>query len=869
MNDIKQKLELIDKQLAGPGDLHKKIISTSPLAFVATGMITGIVIQNTLWLSTWLWLIILILFAAGAFVFFAIQRLPSNNQSSIINPTTLKLRRTGNQFITVYLVLACFACLGAIRLACFYQKPPDDISNFVTGESTLATIRGSVITEPYFDANPQWQFARFAHTDPVTSFYLKLNEVKTIEGWAKVSGTVRVQVDEPVLDVKAGDYIQAYCRLDRFKPPSNPGQFNTAEYLARRGVYIAASVKSRGIELLNSNRKNILAKIRTRLRQTATQALLDSPYPQDQNQGLLQALLLGYRANIDSKTYIAFRRTGLLHFVCLSGMNFGIVIGIIWWLCKTAGLMKPARSIVCIIAAIVFLLAVPPNAPALRAGIISLVFCASFFFRRSPNPVNSLSLAAIILLLIRPTELFEPSWKLSFAAILGLLLFCERIHFFLYEKITGISWFEEVPESKPFYQIAVRPGPYILRLFSTSLTAWLATAGISLYHFCTINWLTSIWTVLVSPLIAAISVIGYLKIVIALFLPTAASILGVILNILSGWLIWIVNHIADLNISEILIGTTPVVIIIFYYAFIVFAVFAHFRRPLTKKIICTVSALSLIIFLGAAKWQRTHRDDLILTCLDVGHGQVILAELPGKTNILFDAGSLHKDNIGGRIVAPFLDYIGINKIDNIIISHNDTDHINGIPEIVEHCDISGVYANDAFFSKADQRGTAKFLNDWLNKNALKVQRLGKELNSNSPAAIKFLWPDEQIYPYEQLKDNDKSLVCLMEFAGRKILLTSDIEKFAQIKLLQKESDLKADIAVVPHHGSARTLDDDFLKSLDAEILICSCSVTQYEKQQIPLQTNTAALFYTPRDGAVTIRIDKNGKIKTDIFIKQK
>ena len=71
----------------------------------------------------------------------------------------------------------------------------------------------------------------------------------------------------------------------------------------------------------------------------------------------------------------------------------------------------------------------------------------------------------------------------------------------------------------------------------------------------------------------------------------------------------------------------------------------------------TITAiLTLTLYLGAVKWQRTYRDDLMLTCLDVGHGQTIMAQLPGNHNILFDAGSLHRRDIGTQIVAPYLEH---------------------------------------------------------------------------------------------------------------------------------------------------------------------------------------------------------------------
>ncbi|HEW79323.1 MAG TPA: hypothetical protein ENH34_05090 [Phycisphaerales bacterium] len=167
----------------------------------------------------------------------------------------------------------------------------------------------------------------------------------------------------------------------------------------------------------------------------------------------------------------------------------------------------------------------------------------------------------------------------------------------------------------------------------------------------------------------------------------------------------------------------------------------------------------------------------------------------------------------------------------------------------------------------NQPGTAKFLNDSLREKGLKIQPLGRDLNLSSSAGVEILWPSEQAGRNEQLADNDKSQVTLIEFAGKKILLCSDIEKFAQRQLLQLFPNLKADIVVVPHHGSVKTTDADFLENLDADILIYSCSRRQYERtsrDSLPVtrDPNKAKLFYTARDGAITVCIDKDGRIKT-------
>jgi competence protein ComEC len=853
MDDIQRKLELIDKQLAGGtlANFHKQNVSTAPLLFVAVGLIAGILVQDTFGLPVWFWLVSIGVCAAATIILYVVFSI-----SYVVKEENLPC-------VIAYIAAMSFLCLGAMRLISFEQPRSDDICNFVGEERKLATIRGSVITEPYINKNQNWEFAKFMHTDPTSSFYLKLGEVETVDGWAKVSGTVRVQVDEPMLDLKTGDYIQAYCWLDRFEKATNPGQFDMAKYLARKNVFVAASVDSQdAIEVLQSGSTGFFVKIKRKAREIAVQSLLGSTYPQDESEDLLLALVLGYRTEMDIATLEAFRRTGLLHFVCLSGMNFGIFVGMIWWLCKTAGLRRKAQATVCIIAAAMFVLVVPSNPPAFRAAIMCLVFCSSFFFRRQSNPFNSLALAAVILLMIKPTELFEVSWQLSFAAVLGILLFTDRIHFFLYEKITSHSWFEQKLKRKGFTRIISRPAPILLNLFCISLAAWLASAGILLYNFYTIQPLTSIWTVVASPFIAVISFAGYLKLLVGLVLPTAASMLDVIIKPLSGWLIWLVKHMAQIDVSQVLVGHLSVWLVVFYYCIISFIAFIHFKRPFVKKLMCAAAALAIIVPLGITKWQRTHRDNLIMTCLDVGHGQAILAQLPGKANILFDAGSLHKNDVGRRIVAPFLDYSGINRIDSIVISHNDVDHINGILEVAEHCKVKNIYANDAFFTdmKTDPNGTAKFLETLLSKNDFKIKGL-EDLNLNSAAKIKILWPNKKATYYEQLSDNDKSLVSLIQFGNVKILLCSDIERFAQAELFRIYPNLKADIVIVPHHGSTRTSDAGFLEKLGSDISIVSCGRRDYERQRTARTENKAKSFYTARDGAVAVRISKDGTIR--------
>ncbi|MHC4742825.1 MAG: ComEC/Rec2 family competence protein [Planctomycetota bacterium] len=851
MDPIQRKLELIDKQLAGR-DLHGQLITTAPLFFAAAGLIVGIVLQSAISPITsdgqllWLWALLSAVFTVAALVLFAVPA------------------RKSKPKLLAYLASSCFVCLGAIRLISFNHLEPDDISRFVGSDSKPARIRGVIITEPYVQRHSDWAFAKFKFTDPASSFYLKLTEAKTPEGWARLGGTVRVRVDGPVLDLKAGDYVEAYSLLERFKPATNPGQFDTAAHLAGRNVFVAASVKSRdGIELLRSPPTGAFTRIRATIRQAAARALLGGLPADGSGRGMLQALLLGYRGEIDSATYRAFRKTGLLHFVSLSGLHFGILVGIVWWLCKTAGLMKRGRALVCIFAIALFLMVVPARAPTLRAAIIGWIFCASLLFRRNPNSMNTLSLAAIILLLIRPSQLFEAGWQLSFGTVFGILLLESPIKYAIKDAIDRLADELDYREFRRTAELAGKLPNGPVAMFSVGLAAWLGGAGILLYHFGEITPMASLWTVLVFPLVGAILTLGFAKMLLFFLLPTLAAILGVVVTGLSEALIWFVKLIGFPDFLHILIGHVPLWPVVVYYCFVGIGVFARFRRPVAKKAVCAAMAIMMFVILGPIKWRHADRTKLVLTCLNVSHGQAIVAEFPGGDTALFDAGSLNISDVGRRTVAPFLDYKGISRIDTIFISHNDIDHINGIPEVARHCRVGCICANEAFFEDTSQWGAARLLGDSLKELGLEIAPVAPGAHLAGNAEIENIWPIGQSNEGEAFSENDRSQVSLMKFAGRKILLCSDIEKAAQKEILRLYPDLKADIVIVPHHGSRRTADAEFLKTLDPEILMYSCGRREYESRREMKHEDSARHLFTPYHGAITVSIGKDGSLRVE------
>ena len=766
-----------------------------------------------------------------------------------------------------YGVLLGFTCLGAIRLLAYEKSDPRDIRHLVGQDRVLATIGGRVLTPPCQEQQ-DWCFARLVPADPSSAFYLRLDRIETPTGRQPVVGTIRVQVDEPVPNLRIGDSIQAYCWLHRFEEPTNPGQFNFARYLRLRNVFVGASVPVReAIEVRHEGPQDLWIHLRRLCTDAAARGLLDQPFAETQSEAMIEALLLGQRRNIDRATNEAFRRTGLLHLISLSGMHLSILIGIVWWCCKPAGFSKRMRALICILATAVFLLVVPPQGPILRAAVIVWAYCASILLRRRSNAINSLSLAVIVLLLIQPTQLFDAGWQLSFASVAGILAFTRRIEDFVHDR-TGDWLHRTAPEMKPVARLLKRMGSGIVTVLSVGTAAWLASAGILLYHFYNITPLATLWTALASPPVTAIVVLGFVKIVLSFFLPTVSMFLGYVLTFFANLLIWMVKIMARIDFSYLQIGHVPLLLIVLYYVLILFAAFVYLRRPVLKRGLCTALALMVVLPLGLMKWQRTHRDHLSLTCLDVGHGQAILAQLPGTMNLLFDAGSLYGKDVGARIVVPFLDYAGIGRLHAIIASHHDVDHINGIPEIVSLRSVARVCLGDTFFAESATSQTTELLTQSLEASRIDPEHVPETIRAGS-AQVRSLWPAGEPATPTTLEENDRSLVCLIEFAGRRVLLCSDIESTAQQEITRRYPSLKADVVVVPHHGSIRTLDEGFLKQLEPRLLLCSCGRTDYERGRVIVPPRagstadgrTAALLITARDGAVTIRIDRAGVIK--------
>lgn len=736
---------------------------------------------------------------------------------------------------------------------------PSHISHIFGDQRVLATVKGTIIS-PIRTDTPGQGIASIPWLNHQSSFYIEATSLKTHNGWQRIYGKIRVQAGEPIRHIQPGNKVEIYCWLSRFESPPNPGQFDLKKHMHQRGVYVAAHLPiAESIEVINPSR-SIFSKIRSCLFHITSDRLIDETLIDKDVRSLASALLLGRRDSLSPQLMAAFRDTNLAHFISLSGMHVGILAGSLWLVLRTAGLSKRPRAVICIILLIIYALVVPPRAPTLRAVLLSCFFFGSVFLRRQTNPLNTLALSAIVLLFIRPYELFTAGWQLSFMSVLGIIVFFPAMRYHLLGKFFYpiVSY---LPQS---FRILESILYTICELLAVGLSVWITIAPILLYYFGRINPLSCLWTLIVLPFVTVLLYTGFLKILFSSLFPTLATISGWLFNRVALGFENLVMALSKIDIVQITSYRPSLLLVFVIYVLIltycmVPGWFYKFRK--------TVFALILLCFIFPGVMghlKRNNNDCLELTFLSVGHGQCCILSGPDNQHLLFDAGSITHKLIASKTILPFLQHQNIFSLDAIGISHGDLDHINAITDIVAGIKVHQIYVNQKLLDHAKEPSLEQEFCKQLNTMDQIIKSF-REFKQSDRFTIKSIWPITETLIDQTISENDKSEVILLEYANRKILLCGDIEHYAQNQIMQLLPDIQINVLVLPHHGSTNNLSQSFVESFNPSVLIASCSRRTVRNAYHPSSDSTTQAFYTATDGAVTVKIKADGTLSITGF----
>ena len=688
------------------------------------------------------------------------------------------------------------------------ELPSDHVSRFVDqGKWRIeGRVHSAVNTKRY-----RWEFVLDAQ-------HLSRKNVRyAVRGCIKVTGR-----GEP-LNLTPGDAVTLQGHLRSIRNFANPGGFDYKRYMALQGIQARVYARRGSLKRIASTTaiswRTRVDELRGRLSSRIT-TVLNGKSPE--TIGLLTALILGDRRQMSQQQQEAYRRAGVSHILAISGLHIGCValaaFGLFNWLfswipflLRQAWTRKGAAVFSLAVTACYGVLAgLSPSTQ--RAMIMAAAFLLGFWIGRRHDWLSGLALAAVVILVISPPTLLSVSFQLSFAAVLAILAGCRALR--------------ARPGSADTHQWKKISKRLLLFLWVSTL-ATAGTLPLVLYYFNQISLVGLLTNLIVVPAVAML-------VVPAGLLGVMASAVSVDLAALFWYFAYgglavvdrIVAHVAGWSWAAVE-TVTPSVLEIFLYYVVICGAFYWKKLPKRRLVVVAVLLLvcSDVVYWSYVRFGRRH---LRVTAVDVGQGSANLLELPGGDTVLIDGGGFSDNSafdVGARILAPLLWRRKIRSIDLVVLTHPNSDHLNGLLFMLQHFNVKAVWSNHELVDTAGYRKWQEILArrkiihhdfqslpECFERNGVRLEVLAPPRDFLKRRSIE-TWRDP----------NNNSIVVRVSLGSVSILMTGDIGKPAELELVRRHSGrrLRSTVLMVPHHGSRKSSAMPFLSAVDPNEAVIS------------------------------------------------
>ena len=597
-----------------------------------------------------------------------------------------------------------------------------------------------------------------------------------------------------------GDLIEIKGEYSAPEVARNYKGFDYSQYLKTLNIY--GTIKVEESKIINKNQLSpILISINNIKEKMIDNANRNMP---KRTANLLLGILIGERDNIQEDIIESFRTANLSHILAVSGAHTSYIILGITYLISKSKTPKRIGYIITIINLLIFIIITGASYSVVRACIMAIVVIGAKICYRKENFFTSICISLIIILIQNPFAINDIGLKLSFMGTAGIVIFNKSItNFFIKLKIK-----QKIAEA-----------------LSVTFSAQLMIMPITILNFNTISLTFFISNILASPLLGIIIIFGFISIFISSILNLISKILFLILHIFLELLILVSKVTEKIPGSSILVRTPNILFAIVYYILILF--FNYFfvikqnpTRRFHKKIIKIITiknikngfkviAVVFLIMLLLTRIVRIINPTLKIYFIDVGQGDSTLIVTPKNKKILIDGGE-GKTNV----LFQYLLDRRINKIDYIIISHFDSDHCNGLIEIIEKMRVENIVMS----KQSKESEEYKKILEIIKQKNIKVSSVKAEdkIIIEKNLYTKILNPAEK-FEFQDLNNN--AIVAKLVYKNFSMLFTGDIEKAEENLAKKYKNELKSTILKVAHHGSKTSTSEEFLKYVEPQIAL--------------------------------------------------
>lgn len=668
----------------------------------------------------------------------------------------------------------------------------------------------------------------------------------------RVSGRVRLDVTGHLPNLEADDRIEATCWLAKPRPQSNPGQFDFGNWLRSRGVRVVCWVNHPdAVVRLDEGSDWSIVRGASRVR-ASVERLVERELGSD-TAPVAAALLVGSRQSLPDTVRTEFAESGTLHLLAISGLHVGILATFVWFVCRLVGCGTAVTTVVLLSVLASYAILTGGRPSVLRASVFVAVAAMGRMGLRTAAPLQILALAAALLLAWRPTDLFDPGAQLSFLAATAIAVAVE-----LRARPSARSRsVTDLVEHGPVGRLARSGAGVLLATFGTMAIIWGFTSPLVAHRFHVVSPVGLLVNVFLVPAIVPIMWLGYSFVVVGMTFGFGTSFLAAGFDASLRALLRVVEWAGDWQIGHRYLSGPPSWWIIGFYAGVAALVVVSRRHRWPTRI---AAVLVFWTIAGLTATTRTEPGDLRCTFLSVGHGSAVLLELPNGKTLLYDGGSLTSPEYADRVVRSALWNGGRSRLDAIVASHADVDHFNAIPDILEAIPVDTLLVSRPFLD-FEQGFVTELCDVATNRGAtIRLVHAGDEIVLDDEASIDVIHPRSD-GDYDS--DNAASLILLVTYRGRRILLTGDIENDGLEELLSGPS-IDVDVLASPHHGSARANPPALADWARPEFVVVSAG-TRTRLDAVEEAFPSAEVLATFREGAIIVVVTDEGDLSCDPF----